>query len=105
MDLVHGLANQRALYDSLSSQLVEQLHEKLKALGTITCSRLRFLVLLTNASPIISYSTTELKIYQHSLSKNINNQRKFLSSTLRQLKNSQIMRVRECGPTFLTQSS
>ena len=73
MDLVHGLANQRAMYDSLSSQLVEQLHEKLKALGTITCSRLRFLVLLTNASPIISYSTTELKIYQHSLSKNINN--------------------------------
>ena len=73
MNLVHGLANQRALYDSLSSQLVEQLHEKLKALGTITCSRLRFLVLLTNASPIISYSITELKIYQHSLSKNINN--------------------------------
>ena len=73
MNLVHGLANQRALYDSLSSQLVEQLHEKLKALGTITCSRLRFLVLLTNASPIISYSTTELKIHQHSLSKNINN--------------------------------
>lgn len=73
MNLVHGLANQRALYDSLSSQLVVQLHEKLKALGTITCSRLRFLVLLTNASPIISYSTAELKIYQHSLSKNINN--------------------------------
>lgn len=73
MDLVHGLANQRALHDSLSSQLVEQLHEKSKALGTIICSRLRFLMLLTNASPIISYSTAELKIYQHSLSKNINN--------------------------------
>ena len=73
MDLVHGLANQRAMYDSLSSQLVEQLHEKSKALGTMICSRLRFLMLLTNASPIISYSTTELKIYQHSLSQNINN--------------------------------
>lgn len=75
MDLVHGLANQRAMYDSLSSQhgMVEQLHEKSKALGTIICSRLRFLMLLTNASPIISYSTAELKIYQHSLSQNVNN--------------------------------